>query len=367
MDLNPTAEQRDLAESATAFLARHCPPALVREAEASEDGFSAALWNEMAVLGWPGIALPGSGGGVVELAMLAEVMGRFAATGPLLSGALAGWAISWGGTDTQRDSLLPGLAAGERIATVAFAEPGQRHEWGAPALRGTPGTGAWILTGVKALVPFAASAKLLVVSVDLEGAGHSLVVIDPAAARISMRRHQAIGGEPLYEVSFDGTEIAADDVVGEPGSGADLIARLLDHATVLQACYAVGLAEAALDLAVRHAGAREQFGKPIGAFQAVANRCADMRTSITACRYLALKAATRLASGRDAALEVSVAKAYANQEIRQAFLHAHQVHGAIGYSMEYDLQLFSRRAKAFELAYGSTSFHRSRVAAAIGL
>ena len=368
MDLNPTTEQRDLADSAAAFLARRCPATAVREAEASAEGFSAALWNEMSDLGWPAIALPGAGGGIVELAILAEVMGQFAVPSPLIPAALVAWSILWGGSERQRDGLLPGLASGERIATIALAEPGQHDEWAAPKVRGTWTDGHWTLTGVKTLVPFAGSAHMLIVSADLHGAGRSLVIIDPVLDTIAVRRQKVFGGEPLYEVHFDGTVVSADNLLGPPGSAPGLVSRILDHAAALQVCYAVGLAETALKLSVRHARTREQFGRPIGTFQAVANRCADMRTSITACRYLALKAAAKLADNSlDGTLEVSVAKAYANQQIRQVFMHAHQVHGAIGYSMEYDLQLYTRRAKAFELANGSTSFHRSRVATAIGL
>lgn len=371
MDLTPTTEQKALADSAAAFLARACPPSAVREAEASAVGFSAALWRQMAGLGWPGIALPeakdGAGAGVVELAILAETMGRFAVSSPLLPATLAAWSILWAGSDQQQASLLPALASGEVIATVALAEPDQRNEWAPPGLRGHGGAGHWTLAGTKTLVPFAGSAQQMVALADLEGAGQSLVVIDLGRDPVRMRRNRSLGGDPLYEVGLDGVPVAAEDVLGPSGEAGQVVARILNHAALLQVCYAVGLSEAALELSVRHVGTRQQFGKPIGAFQAVAHRCADMRTSIDACRYLALKAAAKLASSGDAPLEVSVAKAYANEEIRQVFLHAHQVHGAMGYSREYDLQLFTRRAKAFELTCGSTSFHRSRVASEIGL
>jgi alkylation response protein AidB-like acyl-CoA dehydrogenase len=368
VDLNPTTEQLDLADSAAAFLGKRFPTTAVREAEASDAGFSTALWSDLASLGWPALILPESGGGIVELAILAEVMGRFAVSSPLIAVSLAAWSILWAGTQEQQERLLPGIASGDQIAAVAVAEPGQHNEWAAPGLRGTWADGCWRLSGVKTLVPYAGSAGLLIASANLEGAGQCLLLLDPALDTVAMRRHKSFGGEPLYEVRLDGAVVTADDFLGPPGSAPGLLSRILDHAAALHVCYAVGLAEAALELTVNYARSREQFGRPIGAFQAVANRCADMRSSISACKYLALKAAAKLGGDSlDGTLDVSVAKAYANQHIRQVFVHAHQVHGAIGYSTEYDLQLYTRRAKAFELANGSSSFHRSRIATAIGL
>jgi alkylation response protein AidB-like acyl-CoA dehydrogenase len=131
--------------------------------------------------------------------------------------------------------------------------------------------------------------------------------------------------------------------------------------------YAVGAAERALEMTVQHARDREPFGRPIGSFQAVAHRCVDMRTDVDACRYLAYQAAWRLDRGGDPDLEVGAAKSYGNEALRRVFTHAHQVHGAIGFSTEHDLHLFTRRAKAFELTYGSAALHRERMARAMGL
>jgi alkylation response protein AidB-like acyl-CoA dehydrogenase len=139
------------------------------------------------------------------------------------------------------------------------------------------------------------------------------------------------------------------------------------HAAVGALAYAVGAAERALELTVEHAKTRVQFGRPIGSFQAVAHRCADMRSEIDAVRYLVYQAAWSLASGRPSALEAGAAKAYGNEALRRVFMHAHQVHGAIGFSTEHDLQLFTRRAKAVELSWGGAASHRERVAQAMGL
>ncbi|MEJ7582619.1 MAG: acyl-CoA dehydrogenase [Acidimicrobiales bacterium] len=146
-----------------------------------------------------------------------------------------------------------------------------------------------------------------------------------------------------------------------------MIRRVLDWAAVVQLAYVVGAAERALEMTVRHACDRHQFGRPIGSFQAVAHRCVDMRTDLDACRYLAYRAAWALDQHWAADLEVAAAKAYSNGALRRIFGHAHQVHGAIGFSTEHDLHLFTRFAKAFELSYGSTDRHLDRVASAMGL
>jgi alkylation response protein AidB-like acyl-CoA dehydrogenase len=165
-------------------------------------------------------------------------------------------------------------------------------------------------------------------------------------------------------VAFNEVLVTNADVLARDRTVLD---RALDHAAVASLAYITGAAERALEMTVAHAKTREQFGRPIGAFQAVAHRCVDMRTDIDACHFLAYQAAWALDGGRAADLEVGAAKAYGNDALRRIFMHAHQVHGAVGFSTEHDLQLLSRCAKAFELTYGGTARQRDRVAVAMGL
>ncbi len=372
MDLTLTDEQRMLAESARHFAEQVCPSSVVREVEASASGFSAELWSKLCGLGYPGLILPeqygGSGGRMVDLAIVAEELGRAAFPSPLLgSVALGALPLLWAGNDWQRRQWLPGLARGDLIAAMAVVEPGGGNEWSQMRVTARRFTTNWRLSGEKILVPYAASAHLLIVAAALEGSDLAFIVLDRSAGGIRCERHQAIGGDPLYQVSFERVTFTPAAVFEADGNARAILDRALDHAAVLQAAYAVGLSERALALAVNHASTREQFGRPIGSFQAVAHRCSDMRIDIDACRFLALQAAWRLDQGGDAALEVAAAKAYINDAVRRVFVNAHQVHGAIGYSSEYDLQLFTRRAKAFELSLGTTAVHHERVAKGIGL
>ena len=305
MDLTLTPEQELLASTARSFVARRGPADFDRE-----------LWREMAALGWTSL-------GVLDAAVLCEALGW----GPLPS------PLVW----TTAASLLLGPRDDDVVATMAVVD--------AP---GRPGT--------KLLVPWAADADVLVVTTP-DGAR----VVDARAGGIRWRRHGDLGADPLYEVELD-------DGVGEPlAVDDDAVGRALDAAAVLDLATTVGACERVVEMTVQHAKDRQQFGRPIGSFQAVAHRCVDMRTELDACRYLALWAAWSLDSGRPADLQVGAAKAYADGALRRLLGHAHQVHGAVGFSTEHDLHLFTRRAKAFELSHCSTAHALERVATAMGL
>lgn len=366
MELTLSDEQEDLVESARRLLGRSCDSGVVRLTEASQSGMDRGLWDVVAEMGWPGLCLPeehgGSGAGLVELALIAEQMGRAAYTSPLLHGtALVALPLLWAG----HDRWLPALASGDAIGAPALLAPGARDEHTSRPLAARREGSGWQLSGERVLVPFAGACDVYTVVADLDGA--ALLVIDSERVAEPVRQ-SVLGGEPMYTVSFDGVEVLADDIVGGAGEALALLGRALDCAAVLWCSYGAGLAERALELSVAHASDRHQFGRPIGSFQAIAHRCADMRADIDAMRWLARQAAWSLDTDpAGAALSVSAAKAYTDDALRRVFIHAHQVHGAIGFSLEHDLQLFTRRAKAIELSLGSADSHRRRVAAAMGL
>lgn len=365
MDLQPTDEQRLLAESARAFLQARWSTAALREAEDGDDGWPRELWSAMADLGWTGLALPrvecGEGQGMAELVVLGEELGRALLPSPLLASAvLCGRTVARLGSPEQRARWLPALADGTTIGTVAIVEPGMANEWSRPAAR----LHERGISGTKVFVPYGSSADLFLVTTRIDADDTLAVAAVEAGPHMVRRRMRTLGGDPLFEVELDG---APADVLAAGAPATAAVYRALDEAAVVSLSYAVGAAERALELSVAHARDREQFGRPIGSFQAVAHRCADMRADIDACRWLAARAAWALDHDVDAETGVAAAKAYGNDALRRIFMHAHQVHGAIGFSTEHDLQLFTRRAKAFELALGSTAFHHERLAKAMGL
>ena len=353
MDLTLTAEQRMLVESARATLARACPAEHVRAMETDARGYDPGLWREMARLGWTGMLVPetdgGSGQTFLEAVLVLGEMGRVLLPSPFLVSCVIAPTLLRAVGDRR---MPPRIAAGEVVATIALVEPGWRDEWGTAAIETTPGG----LTGTKQFVPFAPCSDVLLVVTK----GAALVAVERREG-VACRRHETLGGDHQYEVTFAG---ACGEVLG---SVASVLEAMRFHAAVGTLAYAVGAAERALELTVDYAKTRVQFGRPIGSFQAVAHRCADMRSDIDAMRYLVYQAAWSLAVGRPSELEVGAAKVYGNEALRRVFMHAHQVHGAIGFSTEHDLQLFTRRAKAIELSWGSAASHRERVARAMGL
>ncbi len=369
MELRPTPEQALLIDSARAWVARACPVARVRELDAAgtyPTGAWRDLWREIASLDWASLVLPteagGAGAGMLELALVAEALGEGAVPTPLLTSVtLAALPLLWAGT---AGSIVADLGTGARIGTLALLEPGMRDEW-APVTM----PGSIPLRGTKLLVPWAQAADVLVVAT-----ADGLRLVERSAPGVSVTEHDTLGGDPRAAVELDG----ARAVVIEAGDGRDLVLRALDHSAVVQLAYAVGIMRTMLDLSVRHARDREQFGRPIGTFQAVAHRCAEMRADVDACRFLAYQAAWALDNAYPARIRsrpmgtshtapVAAALAYAKDAIRRVARHAHQVHGAIGFSTEHDLHLFSRRAKAFELTWGSATLHREHLAVAMGL
>jgi alkylation response protein AidB-like acyl-CoA dehydrogenase len=355
MDLTLDDDQRLLAESARQLFERTYTTESARAAEEQPDGYSSDLWKQACELGWPGIALPedcgGAGYGALELAILAEELGRGAATLPLLSSYAATLPL-------LRSRWAADLASGDAVAALAVVDP-----VGDGALGTTTAGDGWKVSGTKVAVPFGAVADVLVTRVDLDGP--ALVAIAADAPGVARARHDTFSPTPYASVTFDEVAVTADDVVGD----AAVLERTLAHQTVVDTAYAVGLAGGALALAVDHATNREQFGRPIGVNQAVSHQCVDMRVEIDAMRVLAWQAAWRLDRGYDdgARRAVALANAYARDVLAGIFTRAHQVHGAIGFTMEYDLQLYTRRAKAHELTGGSAAVHLEAVARSLGL
>ena len=378
-DLVLTEEQELLRQTAADFVRQNAPVGRLRRMRDTDDpiGFSPELWKQMADLGWPGIILPeaygGLGLGYAELAVVLEQVGRVLAPEPFLSTVLlAGNAILLGGSEEQKASILPRVAAGEAILALAHHEQGARHRplrVGARAER-TAG-GGYRIRGTKDLVLDGQAADRLVVSARLSGgaderAGIGLFLVDRAASGITLERQRLVDHRTAALLHFD-VEVAADAAIGKPGEAADLIERVLERATVGLCAEMLGGMAQAFETTVAYLKDRQQFGVVIGTFQALKHRAARMFVEVELGRSAVMAAARAIDEGaRDASLLVAAAKARLSDGFVQVANEAVQMHGGIGMTDEHDIGFYLKRARAAEITLGDAAYHRDRFAALQG-
>ncbi|MGH7392861.1 MAG: acyl-CoA dehydrogenase family protein [Candidatus Rokuibacteriota bacterium] len=366
MDFAFSSDQQLLKNAARQFLDDQCKPATVRLTWDDPRGESEAMWKEMAQLGWLGLALPeaygGSDLGLVETAILLEEMGRASYPGPYLPTVLTAHALLEAGTAAQKDRWLPAIAAGGARATVALLDAELSWDLDATATRAERADNGWRLSGVKHFVPWAHVADVLLVPArTAEGLGAFLIERSAAGLELS-----PVAGMDLatrwVKVELDGVPAGAEAVLGAPGQARPLLERLLRAGAVGAAAEMLGAARRCLDMSVEYAKVREQFGQPIGSFQAIRHKCAEMLLEVENSHSAVYYAAwAHDAGAEDADLAASVAKAYVGDAARKVCGESIQVHGGIGFTWEYDLHLYFKRAKALEAMYGDADFHRELI------
>ena len=371
MDLGLTEIQQMLKTSAQDFLARECPLTLVREMEEDSRGFTDELWRQMVGLGWTGVAFPeqygGTGGNFADLGVLLEEIGRSLAPSPFFSTVvLGGMTVLDGGSDAQKDELISRICAGTIIMTMAVAEAGAAYEpWDIQAIASQQG-GGYEITGTKLFVPDAAAADVILVAARTSPGsdtadGISLFLVPAGTDGLTITPMQSVGNERVFEVSLDKVTVSADSAIGAVGEAWSIIDRAIMRATAAQCIEMLGGSEAVLDMTVEYAKGRTQFGRAIGTFQAVQHHCARMATDVEGSKNIAYQAVWRLSEGLPAQKEVAMAKAWIGPAYRRVCGTAHQCHGAIGFTKEHDLQLYTRRAKVHELTYGDANHHKEIV------
>ena len=370
-----TDEQELIRDAARVFCGGHGLPARVRQVIESRRGYDEATWRAIGEdMGWCGIALPadvgGSGLGGVELAILCEQMGRVLLPSPFFATvAMAAPAIALAGTTAQRQALLPSIAAGRTRATLAFADDG-----GTPGLDGigprlTRTRGGSRLTGTAGLVIHADVADLIVVAARAEGShgadGVSLLAIDSAQAGVSIERLTMLDQtRPMSRVRFESVAIEPESVLGELGSAGPALGATLARAQAALAAEQLGGAEASLEIATEHAKTRVQFDRPIGSFQAVKHRLADMMVATEAARSAAYYAACAVdelpAELEDAA---AIAGCWCSDAYSSCAGSMIQLLGGVGFTWEHVAHLYFKRARAASTLLGPPAWHRERIAA----
>ena len=378
MDIGFSEEQELLRDTARKFLDSECSTQFVRRMMATEHAVTDAFWHQLAENGWLGITYPeaegGSGLGLVDLVVLMEEIGRAVMPGPYPATVLLGGAaIAAVGSPEQRREWLPRIAGGEVKATLAVTEPNAR--WDAAGITATAreARGGFTLTGAKMFVPDAHLADVLVVAArSRDGStmedGVSLFLVPKDAAGLTIRRLPSVDEtRKLCEVTLDNVAVPGSALLGELHQGWAPLQRVIDRAAVALSAEMCGAAQRVLDMTVDYAKLRVAFGKPIGIYQGVKHKCADMLVEIENAKSLTYYAAWAVDEGEaDAPLAVSMAKAAASDAGRKVCAAGIQLHGGIGMTWEHDLQLYLKRAKADEVMFGDATWHRERIARLMG-
>ncbi len=377
MDIGFSDEQNLLRDTARKFLDAACPTKFVRERMATAEAVTPEFWARIAEQGWLGILFSeddgGIGLGVTDLIVLMEEMGRAVMPGPYLATLLGGLAIRETGSAAQRREYLPGIAAGEVKATLAATEPNARWDAAGVTLAARPGRGGFSLSGTKLFVPDAHLADILVVAARTRDGttledGVSLFAVPKDAAGLTVTPMPSIDEtRKLCEVRFENVAVPDGALLGELHAGWAALSRVFDVAAVALSAEMCGGAQRVLDMTVEYAKIRETFGKPIGSYQGVKHKCADMLVEVENARSLTYYAAWAVDGNEaDARLAVSMAKSYASDASRKVSNAGIQLHGGIGMTWEHDLHLYMKRAKASEVAFGDATWHRERIARLLG-
>jgi alkylation response protein AidB-like acyl-CoA dehydrogenase len=378
MDFGFNEEQEMLRKSARDFLAKESPMTYVRQMMEDDRGFRDDQWRKMAELGWMGLILPEEHGGAgldfVDMVVVLEEMGRVVLPGPFFSTViLGGVPINEAGTAAQKKELLPKLAAGELRATLAELEPNARWDAEGIQLEAKTAGGGYALSGTKLFVPDAHTADILLVAGRAPGSkgaeGVSLFLVDAKAPGVTTTLLKTMDQtRKLCEVALKDVKVPADRVLGTPGEGWKLLERVVDRGKVGLCAEMCGGAERVLEMSVEYAKVREQFGRPIGSFQAIQHKCANMLVEVESSKSATYYAAWAVANDvAEAPLAAAMAKAYCSDAYRHTAGEGIQIHGGIGFTWEHDMHIYFKRAKSSEVTFGDATWNREIVAQLIGL
>jgi alkylation response protein AidB-like acyl-CoA dehydrogenase len=378
MNFGFNEEQELLRNTARKFFENECPSDTVRRLMETPEGINVALWKKLAEQGWLGLIYPeqydGMGLGLVDLVVLMEEMGRAVAPGPYFSTVLlGGLAVLEAGSDAQKKEWLPRIASGDRRVALAWMEPSAQLGPAGVTLTAVEKAGKYTLSGTKLFVHDAHTADALVVAARTRpGAGAdgvSLFLVPKGTRGLEVTLLPTMDQtRKLCEVACADVTMGADALLGAAGTGWAPLARVLDRATVALCAEMCGGAQKVLDMTVEYAKIRQAFGRPIGSYQGVKHRAADMLVDVENSKSITYYAAWALDEGSpEAPLAVSMAKAYVSDAFRRVAAAGIQLHGGIGFTWEHDLHLYFKRAKGSEFTFGDATYHRERVAQLVNL
>jgi len=374
MDITLSKIQTDIAKEARRFLDKECPTDYARDMFEDERGFTGDIWTKMTAMDWMKVRIPEPFGGMgmdqMDMTMVLEEMGRVVLPGPFFSTVLlAAEAIMATGDGSQKERYLSGIGAGEMRGTLALHEPDGGADLGYIQMEARADGDEFVLNGTKLFVPDAHVADFVVCAARTEAGndpaqGITLFLVDLSADGVSVSLLPTMDGtRKLSAVDFKGVRVNPKAILGETHKGWEPLRRVLQRAQVGLCAECVGGAQRAMEIATEYAKIRVQFDQPIGAFQAIKHRCAQMYVDVESSRSILYWAAWTQDYGdpKEAALGASVAKAYCSEAFTRVSSGALQVLGGTGFAWENDIHLYLKRAKANEHALGDPAYHREQV------
>jgi alkylation response protein AidB-like acyl-CoA dehydrogenase len=353
MDFSLTEQQEILRKFAGDFLTSQYPTKVVKELEQG-NGHSPRIWQEMSALGWMGLPFGeeygGAGMSFLDLCVLLEEMGREAIISPFFADViLGGLGISDFGTEDQKKQFLPLISSGDKIFTLALFEETARLDPDCIHTTAKQSNGKWTINGVKLFVPFAHVADYLLCAARTGSSGKArdditVFILDSKQPGIQCTMEHT-RTDKLCQVQFNNTGAGQENILGELNKGWPVIEGVMNKSVIARCCEAVGLAQKTLDMSVDYVKERKQYGRPVGSFQAVQHHCADMLTDIFGMRVSSYNAAWMLSENMECLPQIAVATSWAGQAVQRIINSSHQVHGAMGFTLDYDLHYYTRRLK----------------------
>ncbi len=376
MDLRFTETQEILKKMARDFLTTECPKTLVRKLEQSEEGYSPEVWKKMAELGWMGLIIPEEYGGMgytfQDLVVLLEEIGRNILPGPLIVTITSTFPVFEAGTEEQKKDWLPKIAQGKVILSTALLEDDGVFDASGITIKATPKGDDFVINGAKLFVEMAhIVSHILCVTRTKDGAspekGITLFIVDCKTPGISCEVMPTTAADKLCEVRFKDVAVPKKNILGKLDEGWPIVEMMLRKGAIAKCAESIGAIETCVEMTVAYSKERVQYERPIGAFQALQHKMADMWTAMETSRYLVYEVAWMESQGLPCVKEASMAKAYVNEIYKDVAKWAVRLHGAIATSADHDIPFYYRRSKAADVAFGNTDFHREIVAQKIGL
>jgi 3-oxocholest-4-en-26-oyl-CoA dehydrogenase beta subunit len=377
MDFNFSKDQKLIQTSVRDFLEKECPSDKVRELAEDAQGYDPRMWRKMAELGWMGILFPdeygGTDGDFMDLIIVLEGMGRYLCPSPFFSTVvLGGLPILYGGSEDQKKTLLPKIASGKMIVTMALTEPAAGYDASSIKVGAAHDGGGYVINGTKLFTPDAHIADCILCVVRTKESpnpedGITLFLVDAHRPGLKCTPLKTITRDRQCEILFDQVRAAQEDMVGSVHQGWPIVKDTLGKAAVARCAEMLGGAQAVLEMSIQYAKKRVQFDRPIGSFQAVQQHFADMWMGIHITRHMVHKAAWKISRGEAVTREAAMAKSRTGEVYRLVTTLAHQIFGAIGFTMEHDMHLYHRHAIGGDITFGNSDLQKEIVARELGL